>query len=197
MRGLDYTSTSSFTPERCYDFQKPYMEMWLRFIGITDVTSITVQKTLAAPAIEERPEPPRGGKPRHSRRISKRWPAMSPGRRCAVEPVVPTQCEIRLRDWRTPRRQTATRRRRSPPAHARAPVGHVGDDHGQRCRTRLFGMVKVWRPTCAASESHASCRSPGLSHGRCRVREMCRVTRAKPSAAAGVTSRAREVRICQ
>jgi FMN-dependent NADH-azoreductase len=51
-RGLDYTSDSSFTPEHGYDFQKPYLETWLRFIGITDVASITVQKTLAGPVID-------------------------------------------------------------------------------------------------------------------------------------------------
>jgi FMN-dependent NADH-azoreductase len=51
-RGLDYTSASSFTPEHGYDFQKPYMEMWLRFIGITVVASIIVQKTLAGPDID-------------------------------------------------------------------------------------------------------------------------------------------------
>jgi FMN-dependent NADH-azoreductase len=51
-RGLDYTSASSFTPDHGYDFQKPYMEMWLRFVGITDVTSIIVQKTLAGPEID-------------------------------------------------------------------------------------------------------------------------------------------------
>jgi FMN-dependent NADH-azoreductase len=51
-RGLDYTSDSSFTPEHGYDFQKPYMETWLRFIGITDVASIIVQKTLAGSAID-------------------------------------------------------------------------------------------------------------------------------------------------
>jgi FMN-dependent NADH-azoreductase len=51
-RGLDYTSDSSFTPEHGYDFQKPYMETWLRFIGITDVASIMVQKTLAGPVID-------------------------------------------------------------------------------------------------------------------------------------------------
>jgi FMN-dependent NADH-azoreductase len=46
------TSDCSFTPEHGYDFQKPYMEMWLRFIGITDVASITVQKTLAGLVID-------------------------------------------------------------------------------------------------------------------------------------------------
>jgi FMN-dependent NADH-azoreductase len=51
-RGLDYTSVSSFTPQHDYDFQKPYLEMWLRFIGINDIASITVQKTLAGPDID-------------------------------------------------------------------------------------------------------------------------------------------------
>jgi FMN-dependent NADH-azoreductase len=50
-RGLDY-SFASFTPEQGYDFQKPYMEMWLRFIGVTDIASIIVQKTLAGPDVD-------------------------------------------------------------------------------------------------------------------------------------------------
>jgi FMN-dependent NADH-azoreductase len=29
-----------------YDFQKPYMETWLRLIGITDISDIIVEKTL-------------------------------------------------------------------------------------------------------------------------------------------------------
>jgi FMN-dependent NADH-azoreductase len=44
-RGLDYAPTSD-TPADSYDFQKPYLELWLRFIGVVDVTSIIVQKTL-------------------------------------------------------------------------------------------------------------------------------------------------------
>lgn len=45
-RGLDYYSTSSITPAGSYDFQKPYLDMWLRFIGITDIQDIIVEKTL-------------------------------------------------------------------------------------------------------------------------------------------------------
>jgi len=50
-RGLDY-GPSAFTPAAGFDFQKPYMEMWLRFIGITDITSITVEKTLFGPEVD-------------------------------------------------------------------------------------------------------------------------------------------------
>lgn len=52
-RGLDY-GASAFTPAAGFDFQKPYMEMWLRFIGITDITAITVEKTLFGPEVDSR-----------------------------------------------------------------------------------------------------------------------------------------------
>jgi FMN-dependent NADH-azoreductase len=48
-RGLDYTSPGSFTPVREYDLQRPYEEMWLKFVGITDVQGILVEKTLFGP----------------------------------------------------------------------------------------------------------------------------------------------------
>ena len=38
--------TASSTPAMTYDFQKPYMETWLRLIGITDISDIIVEKTL-------------------------------------------------------------------------------------------------------------------------------------------------------
>jgi FMN-dependent NADH-azoreductase len=45
-RGLDYLSKTSSTPAAAYDFQKPYMETWLRFVGVTEISSIVVEKTL-------------------------------------------------------------------------------------------------------------------------------------------------------
>jgi FMN-dependent NADH-azoreductase len=51
-RGLDYLSAGSSTPEATYDFQRPYMEMWLRFIGITDISHIIVEKTLFGPEVD-------------------------------------------------------------------------------------------------------------------------------------------------
>jgi len=45
-RGLDYRSPDSSTPSELYDLQKPYMEMWLRFIGVTSVSDIIIEKTL-------------------------------------------------------------------------------------------------------------------------------------------------------
>jgi FMN-dependent NADH-azoreductase len=50
-RGLDY-SPSAGTPAGTYDFQKPYLEMWLRFIGISDITTIVVEKTLFGAEID-------------------------------------------------------------------------------------------------------------------------------------------------
>jgi len=37
------------SPAKAYDFQKPYMDLFLGFIGITDVRRITAAPTLAAP----------------------------------------------------------------------------------------------------------------------------------------------------
>jgi FMN-dependent NADH-azoreductase len=51
-RGLDYLSAGSSTPEATYDFQRPYMETWLRFIGITDIRGIIVEKTLFGPEVD-------------------------------------------------------------------------------------------------------------------------------------------------
>lgn len=45
-RGLDYSSQGSFTPAREYDLQRPYVEMWLKFVGIADVKGILVERTL-------------------------------------------------------------------------------------------------------------------------------------------------------
>lgn len=55
-RGLDYTSKTTSTPAAAYDFQKPYMEMWLRFVGVAEISSIVVEKTLfgAGPDDESR-----------------------------------------------------------------------------------------------------------------------------------------------
>ncbi|MFQ3786230.1 FMN-dependent NADH-azoreductase [Halomonas sp. A29] len=44
-RGLSYES-DSFTPSQAFDYQKTYFEMWLKFVGITDVESVIVEKTL-------------------------------------------------------------------------------------------------------------------------------------------------------
>jgi FMN-dependent NADH-azoreductase len=50
-RGLDY-SPSAATPVNAYDFQKPYIETWLRFIGITDIQTVVVEKTLLGPEVD-------------------------------------------------------------------------------------------------------------------------------------------------
>ena len=50
-RGLDY-SPSTDTPAGSYDFQKPYLETWLRFIGIADITTVVVEKTLFGAEID-------------------------------------------------------------------------------------------------------------------------------------------------
>lgn len=50
-RGLNF-DTDSLTPARNFDFQKPYMEMWFRFIGISNWESIVIEKTLFGPEID-------------------------------------------------------------------------------------------------------------------------------------------------
>ncbi|MFJ4194397.1 FMN-dependent NADH-azoreductase [Pseudomonas sp. NPDC089534] len=44
-RGMDF-SGGSLTPAATFDFQKPYVEAWLNFIGVTDVHGLTVEKTI-------------------------------------------------------------------------------------------------------------------------------------------------------
>ncbi|MGB8536105.1 MAG: hypothetical protein WCD57_06805 [Acidobacteriaceae bacterium] len=39
-------------PAEFYDLQKPYVEMWLRFIGVTSVESVIVEKTLFDPEVD-------------------------------------------------------------------------------------------------------------------------------------------------
>lgn len=52
-RGLDYGPASG-TPAVAFDFQKPYLETWLRFIGISEVRTIVVEKTLTVDDSESR-----------------------------------------------------------------------------------------------------------------------------------------------
>ncbi|TIS49786.1 NAD(P)H-dependent oxidoreductase [Mesorhizobium sp.] len=52
-RGLDYFSSSSPTPAAAYDFQRPYVEMWLNFVGVSDIATIVVEKTLFGPELDE------------------------------------------------------------------------------------------------------------------------------------------------
>ncbi|MDN7489012.1 NAD(P)H-dependent oxidoreductase [Burkholderia sp. AU45274] len=48
-RGLGYQSPGSFTPAAEFDLQRPYMETWLKFVGVKDVTGIVVERTLLGP----------------------------------------------------------------------------------------------------------------------------------------------------
>ncbi|WP_160109359.1 FMN-dependent NADH-azoreductase [Pseudomonas izuensis] len=50
-RGLDYSRQSS-TPADGFDFQRPYFEAWLRLIGVSDIESIVVEKTLFGPELD-------------------------------------------------------------------------------------------------------------------------------------------------
>ncbi|MGG1948780.1 NAD(P)H-dependent oxidoreductase [Trinickia sp. NRRL B-1857] len=45
-RGLSYTSPGSLTPASEFDLQRPYMETWLKFVGVEDVAGIVVERTL-------------------------------------------------------------------------------------------------------------------------------------------------------
>lgn len=44
-RGISY-ATGSHTPETEYDFQKSYLAMWLKLIGVVDVETIVVEQLL-------------------------------------------------------------------------------------------------------------------------------------------------------
>lgn len=44
-RGMDF-SAQSITPAERFDFQKPYVEAWLGFIGVSDVHALIVEKTI-------------------------------------------------------------------------------------------------------------------------------------------------------
>ena len=48
-RGLSYTAPGSFTPASQFDLQRPYMETWLKFVGVEDVAGIVVERTLLGP----------------------------------------------------------------------------------------------------------------------------------------------------
>lgn len=44
-RGIAYDKASGMLPE-VWDHQKPYMELWLKFVGVPDVRAMIVEKTL-------------------------------------------------------------------------------------------------------------------------------------------------------
>ncbi|WP_176053361.1 FMN-dependent NADH-azoreductase [Paraburkholderia caribensis] len=48
-RGLSYTSPGSMTPASVFDLQRPYMETWLKFVGVEDILGIVVERTLFGP----------------------------------------------------------------------------------------------------------------------------------------------------
>lgn len=47
-RGMDFSEPAT----QPMDFQKPYMEAWLGFIGVTDVHSLHVEKTILGPDVD-------------------------------------------------------------------------------------------------------------------------------------------------
>jgi FMN-dependent NADH-azoreductase len=50
-RGLHYRPSSS-TPAGSYDFQKPYIETWLRFVGIEAIETVIIEKTLSGADVD-------------------------------------------------------------------------------------------------------------------------------------------------
>ncbi|KPA88160.1 FMN-dependent NADH-azoreductase [Pseudomonas sp. RHF3.3-3] len=50
-RGLDF-SAQSITPATRFDFQKPYVEAWLKFVGVMDVHSVIVEKTILGEEVD-------------------------------------------------------------------------------------------------------------------------------------------------
>lgn len=51
-RGFNFDK-DSHTPARDYDFQGPYMEMWLRLIGVDKWDTVLVEKTIFGPEIDQ------------------------------------------------------------------------------------------------------------------------------------------------
>jgi len=50
-RGIEY-GTQSGTPAETYDLQRQYLELWLRFIGVTDIQTVLVEKTFFGPEVD-------------------------------------------------------------------------------------------------------------------------------------------------
>lgn len=48
-RGMDFSTPDA----QAMDFQKPYMEAWLGFIGVTEVYSLYVEKTILGPETDQ------------------------------------------------------------------------------------------------------------------------------------------------
>lgn len=48
-RGMDFSAPDA----QAMDFQKPYMEAWLGFIGVSDVHSLYVEKTILGPEVDQ------------------------------------------------------------------------------------------------------------------------------------------------
>lgn len=48
-RGMDFSAPGA----EAMDFQKPYMDAWLGFIGVTDVHSLYVEKTILGPEVDQ------------------------------------------------------------------------------------------------------------------------------------------------
>lgn len=48
-RGMDFSTPDA----QAMDFQKPYMEAWLGFIGVTEVHSLYVEKTILGPETDQ------------------------------------------------------------------------------------------------------------------------------------------------
>jgi FMN-dependent NADH-azoreductase len=69
-RGLDYSSQDTITPPEAFDFQKPYLEMWLRFVGVKETYSLLIDKTLTT---EESGRESRGKAIERAISLAKAW----------------------------------------------------------------------------------------------------------------------------
>lgn len=50
-RGIEYSAAAGMPPDT-YDLQRQYLELWLRFIGVTDIQTVLVEKTFFGPEID-------------------------------------------------------------------------------------------------------------------------------------------------
>ena len=47
-RGIEYTAAAGLPPD-VWDLQRQYLELWLRSVGVTDLSSVLIEKTLYGP----------------------------------------------------------------------------------------------------------------------------------------------------
>lgn len=47
-RGIEYSAASGM-PAETWDLQRQYLDLWLRFVGVSDISTVLIEKTLLGP----------------------------------------------------------------------------------------------------------------------------------------------------